>query len=128
MGTLDFVAPLVIFNKSRLMLARGFSFTHPHLKFIFHTLHYNTSLIQMHSSISSSTYRYKLPCNVSCRIGAKIKWVILSPLSTVKWGSYIKMWNTCNEHFCSVSVKFYGIVWIFRLIWRYVIDILIIIC
>ena len=39
------VKPLVLINKSRLMLGLGLTFTFPHITFITHTLHYNTTLI-----------------------------------------------------------------------------------
>ena len=44
MGMLNIVTPLVLFNKSKLMSAPGFSFNPPHLTFISHTLHHNTTL------------------------------------------------------------------------------------
>ena len=49
--TLNLGAPLLLFDKSRLILAPGFSFTFPNLTLITRTLHYNTIYIYIYTYI-----------------------------------------------------------------------------
>jgi hypothetical protein len=68
---LNLVAPLVLFNKSRLILALSFAFTLPHLTFVDDT---TIQHFHIHSSLTSScTYRYTSPCNVAYESGAEIE-------------------------------------------------------
>ena len=80
---LNLATPLVLFDKSRLLLASGFIFTLPHLTFITHTLHHNTTLI---CTLILDILRYISSCNAACQIGAKIQNGSLSSLSAMKLG------------------------------------------
>ena len=78
METLHLAAPLVLFNKSMLMPAPGFTSTHSYLAFISHILHRNTTHIR--SSLTSSLY-FQIQIILYC---GPNKWVTFSAFSAIK--------------------------------------------
>ena len=73
MVTLNLAITLVLYDKSRPMQPTSFYFIPPHLELITHTLHHNTTLIAIHSSLEFSLthhpevmQKYKMCHTLAC--------------------------------------------------------------